>query len=240
MDKLSWEVKGVDNNIIYASVQNNSTCQKNVPKGKTTQNAFPESIFEFELTRYKDKVSMLEYLKIDCYCYDNGARLFNGSVQTSIDDLDTPFKQFMKYGVIFSNENELVKLKMKIKSMYLSLKKTPYNNQNDSRFDDLLHEVGKYAELMNKNNPGDECFIPIKDFDEMAYDCGYKNYEITELKKELRNLGYIRTAKNRIAILARYQSKVIRGLSFICQKLIDNKYIEDKEQNEVKEQDVSK
>lgn len=212
--KINWEIKSGSEDMICAV-------------GDGVEKV-PESRFEFKLIRYKDDKSKMEYLDIQCYEKDEHGQLQeNGKVETDIGNLDAAFREFVRYGVVFSNNNELIKLKKSIKENYYKLPKQPveYDNSTDKHFTELLEEVGHYIECSEQYNTQDECFVPAKDFDEIVESCGYRSYENLQVRKRLKNEGYIRTIGDRMTVVVRCHGKGTRVLSFFRQKLVEEQYL---------------
>lgn len=189
-----------------------------------------EKKFTFHLERNKDELSHEESLTISCYMEGTD----NGVVETTISDLDTDFKKFMRYGVAF-NDIVTYELKAKIKEIYLQL--TPHYVKaasDEDRLTDLLYSVGEYISAIRDkkdNGPFPELlYVPVGEFNEMAKDSGYKEYETKDLRDKLASLGYIRVRGNRYAIVARIKDKPTRAIAFIYDKV--KEYILDSGNNE--------
>lgn len=220
--RLEWELKEdtKDNKgtkyIIYAG-------------GKNIDN-MPEIKFSFELTRYKNTKTHRERLIIKCLLDGKG----NGEAETTIDNLDKAFNELMQYGVVFSNDSERIKLKKKIVQIYLLIGIREEEDDESTKFEDFLTAAGEYIQLSEKDNTDDLCYIPVSLFDEIAGDCGYKSYELKELRKKLKDEGFLHTSSDRIAILVRYQNKPTRVIAFKREKMQDKKYVDSKYYAEVK------
>lgn len=218
--RLVWDLKE-GTNIICAS-------------GENTEN-MPERQFSFELTRYKDSTTHRERLVIKCV--RDG--IDNGEAETTIDNLDKAFNELMQYGVVFSNDSELIKLKKAIKGNYLRIEEKTETASESKNTDEFLKAVGEYIQLSENDNTDDLCYIPVGIFDEIAGDCGYKSYELQGLRKSLKDQEYLHFTGDRIAILVRYQNKLTRVIAFKREKM-QPKFVNPKFYANVKSQRAKK
>lgn len=204
------------------------TSDHSIKVGTDSNKAELEEKFVFRLERSKDKATLEESLTIHCTMDGND----NGVVQTAIYDLDSAFDKFMRYGVAFS-KIVTFELKAKIQEVYLQLpiKYIEEVNEQD-RMTDLLFSVGEYiAAARDKKDTGpfpELLYVPVSEFNEMAKDCGYKDFEIKGLREELKSNGFIRVIGGRYAIVARIKDKPTRAIAFFHDKL--NGYIDVEEE----------
>lgn len=211
---LTWELKEDTTNELEAAGENIAT--------------MPESKFSFAFARYKGVDTKRERLVIKCLLEN----VSNGEAETTIDNLDKAFNELMQYGVVFSNDNELIKLKRKIKKIYLDITIIEVKEDDiDDRFIGFLKAIGEYIKLSEKDNTDDLCFISVAVFDDIVKDCGYKSYEMQNLRKKLKDKKYIRSIGERIAIIVRYQGKPSRVIAFLRKKMQDEKYITERNEN---------
>ena len=135
----------------------------------------------------------------------------------------------MRYGVAFS-KIVTFELKAKIQEVYLQLPiKYIESVSEQDRMTDLLYSVGEYiAAARDKKDTGplpELLYVPVSEFNEMAKDCGYKEFEIKDLREELKSNGLIRVNGGRYAIVARIKDKPTRAIAFFHDKL--KKYIQE-------------
>lgn len=170
--------------------------------------------FSFRLERYKDSSTYEESLKIFSVVNDKD----NGFIVTTIYNLEKEIEQLMKYGVILS-PIEFKDLHKVIKANYLNLVSVPVSLAKDSRFDELITSVKEYvngnADLITK----DFCYVPVAEFNTLVEDCGFYEYEMKALRRQLKDEGYIRTEGNRYAIPKRIKDKVARVIAFKRDKI---------------------
>lgn len=164
--------------------------------------------FHFKLTRYKDLTTHLESLKIDSFFEGKE----NGSITTTIYSLEDDIKELMKYGVAFS---AIVFRDMRkvIEENYLLLNTVPVTVESDKRFNSLIKLVdGIIGEQEDKGRG--YCSIPVKEFDELAKECEYNDYEIRALREKLANGGFIQTGNGRYTVTERIKDKPVRVIRF--------------------------
>lgn len=164
--------------------------------------------FYFELTRYKDSATHVESLKIDSF-YDGKE---NGSITTTIYSLEDDIRELMKYGVAFSTI-VFRDMRKTIEENYLLLNTVTVTVKSDDRFNSLINLVN---ENMKKQENASEDFysIPVKDFDELAKDCEYKDYEMRVLREKLAKSGLIKAGNERYTTTDRIKDKVVRVIKF--------------------------
>ncbi|PYG86771.1 hypothetical protein LY28_02797 [Ruminiclostridium sufflavum DSM 19573] len=174
-----------------------------------------EKRFSFKLERYKDSDTFEESLKITSYLRGKE----NGSIVTSILDLDSDIKQLRKYGVVLENTyyRDLYKT---IEQNYLDISETSVTlGADDNRITDLIGQVKLYVEGDKTLIKDDLCYVPVNMFNDLAYDCGYSSYEMKTLRASLDKQGYLHTVGDRYAILARINGKPERVIAFDRKKL---------------------
>ena len=174
-----------------------------------------ESHFTFDLERYKDDQTHEEWLKI--FCFYNGNE--NGNITTSISTLESDIKQFKKYGVVLE-ETSYHDLYKRIEMSYLSLKsKTVSLDKDVSRREELIDQVKAYVDTDVHSITQDFCYIRVNDFNEIARDCGYSDYEMKSLRSALAHDELIHVVSGRYAILTRIKDKPERVIAFYREKL---------------------
>lgn len=219
--KVVWKFDG-KSNMIFVS-KNDSV------------SAETEARFKFELVIYKDPESHIESMKITNYVVDKDTVAAgewettpgneNGSIITSIVDLARDIKEFKKFGVVMGDTyfRELAK---RIEDEYPNIKvSTVTLLKSDKRYNDLLDEIKRFFEEskgLKENDDyikGDFCNIPVRQFNGLASDCGYSEYEMRNLRAQLENDKYIYVMSGRFAILKRISGKPERVIAFYRKKL---------------------
>lgn len=194
-----------------------------------------EARFKFELVIYKDPESHIESMKITNYVVDKEAVAAgawettpgneNGAIVTSIVDLARDIKEFKKFGVVMGDTyfRELAK---RIEDEYPNIKvSTVTLLKSDKRYNDLLDEIKRFFEeskrLKEKDDyiTSDFCNIPVRQFNGLASDCGYSEYEMKDLRVQLDNDKYIYVVSGRYAVLKRISGKPERVIAFYRKKL---------------------
>lgn len=167
-------------------------------------------MLSFALTRCKDVVSHEEFLTVQSLY--NGAD--NGSIQTSLDDLDKDLGKLKKYGVALSNL-QLGYLKTEIDKVYLELDVIPVNSQKSYLSEDEFSGVVETirASLREGDYPADngKYYMPVKDFEDL-----FDDSEVSPLtiRKVLLEKGYIEGSNGRTAILKKLDKKPVRVVAF--------------------------
>lgn len=176
--------------------------------------------FSFKVERHKDPDTHVESLTITCL--DNGND--NGVIETSISNIRKALQKFQRFGLVLLTP-ELEAVSFSIMSEYHSLPLVPAKTEQVSqRIEDFLTEIGVfiYEDRDKKGELPSLCNIPVQDFDETAIECGYMEYELTELRRQLKEIGFIRTTSDkRFSVLVRRKDKPIRAIQFIRDKIID-------------------
>ena len=167
-------------------------------------------MLSFALTRCKDVVTHEEFLTVQSLY--NGAD--NGSIQTSLENLDKDLGKLKKYGVALSNL-QLGYLKTEIDKVYLQLDVVPVNAQKTYLSDDELSGVVETirASLKEGGYSADsgKYYMPVKDFEEL-----FDDSEVSPLtiRKVLLEKGYIEGSNGRTAILKKLDKKPVRVVAF--------------------------
>jgi len=167
-------------------------------------------MLSFALTRCKDVVTHEEFLTVQSLY--NGAD--NGSIQTSLDDLDKDLGKLKKYGVALSNL-QLGYLKTEIDKVYLQLDVVPVNTQTPSFSAAELAEVVETIRVYLKDgdfSPEDgKYYMPVKDFEEL-----FDDSEVSPLtiRKVLLEKGYIEGSNGRTSVLNKLDKKPVRMVAF--------------------------
>lgn len=201
-----------------------------VSKDESAQ-ADKEARFKFELVIYKDEETHVESMKITNYVVDKETVAagawetvpgnVNGSIVTSIVDLARDIKEFKKFGVVM-NETYYRSLAMKIEEEYPNIKvDTVTLSKGDPRYTDLLTEIKRFFAEYNENDyiTVDFCNIPVRQFNGLASDCGYAEYEMKNLRVQLDKDKYIHVVSGRYAVLKRISGKPERVIAFHRKKL---------------------
>lgn len=201
-----------------------------VSKDESAQ-ADKEARFKFELAIYKDEETHVESMKITNYVVDKETVASgewettrgdeNGSIITSIVNLARDIKEFKKFGVVMGDTyfRELAK---RIEDEYPNIKVgTVTLSKSDKRYNDLLEEIKRYFTDYNESDyiTSEFCNIPVRQFNGLAFDCGYSEYEMRDLRVQLDKDKYIHVVSGRYAILKRISGKPERVIAFYRKKL---------------------
>ena len=195
---------------------------------------YPEQKYSFKLQRYKDTSTFRELLVITNFvtslekvdpntltdsslCDEELQTVENGTIETSLPNLTTDINQFREYGVAMGLTyfRDLAK---QIELHYVDIPVTVLGSSGDSqRFDSLIDSVKEYF-LSSVNSDGsvtvDFCYIPVKMFQQLSEDCGYRPYEMQSLRKRLDEGGYIHTVSKRYTLVRRIDKKPERVIAF--------------------------
>lgn len=196
-----------------------------------SKSAETEARFKFELVIYKDSDTHIESMKITNYVVDKEAVAAgewettrgdeNGSIITSVVNLARDIKEFKKFGVVMGDTyfRELAK---RIEDEYPNIKVgTVTLSKSDKRYNDLLEEIKRYFTDYNESDyiTSEFCNIPVRQFNGLALDCGYSEYEMRNLRAQLESDKYIHVVSGRYAILKRISGKPERVIAFYRKKL---------------------
>lgn len=191
------------------------------------------TLFSFRLERYKDDSTHEESLKINSLL--DGSE--NGFIVTTIYNLEKDITQLMKYGVVLS-AIDFRDLQQEIVNNYLKLKPVPINLGSDSRFTELITSVREYVDGNADLITNVFCYIPVNDFNTLAEDCGFYEYEMKMLRGQLKDKGYIHTAGKRYTTVTRIKNKAVRAIAFKRNKLkISDPVAKDDKQTKVSSSD---
>lgn len=198
---------------------------------KESVSAEAEARFKFELVIYKDSDTHIESMKITNYVVDKqmvaaGAWETtpgneNGSIITSIVDLPQDIKKFKRFGVVIG-DTYFRDLARRIEEEYSNIKVgTVTFSKSDKRYNDLLAEIKRFFTEYNESDyiTEDFCNMPVRQFNGLASDCGYSEYEMKNLRVQLDNDKYIHVVSERYAILKRISGKPERVIAFYRKKL---------------------
>lgn len=167
-------------------------------------------MLSFALTRCKDVMTHEEFLTVQSLY--NGAD--NGSIQTSLDDLDKDLGKLKKYGVALSNL-QFGYLKTEIDKVYLELDVVPVNTQTPSFSAAELAEVVETIRVYLKDgefSPEDgKYYMPVKEFEELFDD---SNISPVAIRKVLLEHGYIEGSNGRTSVLKKLDKKPVRMVAF--------------------------
>lgn len=181
----------------------------------TSVNATLEARFSFELEIFKDSDTHVESMKITNYKDGNE----NGSILTSIVDLEKDIKSFKRFGVVIK-DSYFRELAIRIEDVYADIRVSQVVlSGNDKRLGDLLDQVKLFVTDSREYITESFCYIPVNMFNGLASDCGYDEYEMKSLRSQLADNGYIYTTSGRYAILKRVLNKPERVIAFYREKL---------------------
>lgn len=183
-----------------------------------------EEHYSFVTTRLKDQTTKKEVLCIRAYLKNEE----NGVIETSVDKLDEALLSFREYGIVFSDDNIRLKLKRRIEQEYMNIKLetiagTEENNEKEDKLDAFMAGLNEFIHALKEPfNKAGWCCLTVSEFDQLALDCGYLQFEIRNLRKQLKEKGYIHTVGDRYAIMVRYNNKPTRVIAFIKDKIKDH------------------
>lgn len=176
-----------------------------------------EARFSFKLEVYKDSETHIESMKITNFKDDDE----NGSIVTSIVNLGQDIKGFKKFGVVIG-DTYFRDLAREIEKEYANIKTSEVKlSAGDTRYNDLIGEIKRYFTEYKENDyiTDDFCNIPVNAFNGLAFDCGYNEYEMRNLRGQLAQEQYIHVVSGRYAILKRLGTKPERVIAFYRKKL---------------------
>lgn len=215
--KVRWKLDP-DNSIIFVSKEESELAEA-------------EARFKFKLVVYKDSDTHVESMKITNFVVDRATvqageweaaeGTENGSIVTSIVDLPQDIKKFKRFGVVIG-DTYFRDLARRIEEEYANIEVgTVTLSMGDTRYSDLIEEVKRYFEEYKENDyiTADFCNIPVNVFNGLAFDCGYNEYEMRNLRSQLAQDKYIHVVSGRYAILKRMGSKPERVIAFYREKL---------------------
>ncbi|NOW84606.1 hypothetical protein B0H39_002487 [Clostridium beijerinckii] len=185
-----------------------------------------ERQYSFVLTRYKDKYTHEESLKINSFynCKENGC------ICTYIYSLDKDLKKLMRYGVAF-DKILYADLQQQIEKVYLQLKEDYSKSKEKTETKDFEEkELKNFLEMISEVIKEFEFktgyyHIPVEQFNLLVEESGYSDYDLKGIKEILSKKDYIKCGKNRLTNIVRIGTKPIRVISFNKKMLIDNGYI---------------
>lgn len=191
-----------------------------------------EARFKFKLEIFKDSETHVESMKITNYVVDkkvvedeeweNEVGTENGSIITSVVNLPQDIKKFKQFGVVIGDTYFRDLAKRIIEDEYLNIKvSTVTFAKNDTRYNDLIDEIKRFFAEYKEDDyiTVDFCNIPVNLFNGLAYDCGYSEYEMMNLRVQLHQDKYIHVVSGRYAILKRISGKPERVIAFYRKKL---------------------
>lgn len=215
--KVSWKLDP-DNSIIFVSKEESKLAEA-------------EARFKFKLVVYKDSDTHVESMKITNFVVDRATvqagdweaaeGTENGSIVTSIVDLPQDIKKFKRFGVVMG-DTYFRDLARRIEEEYANIEVgTVALSTSDTRYSDLIEEVKQYFAEYKENDyiTADFCNIPVNVFNGLAFDSGYNEYEMRNLRSQLAQDKYIHVVSGRYAILKRLGSKPERVIAFYREKL---------------------
>lgn len=152
---------------------------------KSSNKAELEKMFQFELTIYKDPATHVESLRITNFKQENGSWQENGSIVTSILDLNRDIRNFKRFGVVMGDTyyRDLVR---RIEEEYVNIPvKTLTSLRVDARYTNLLSEIIEFFDDCKESDKNGHCYMPVTMFNELASDCGFNEYEMKGLREQL-------------------------------------------------------
>lgn len=184
-----------------------------------------EFYYKFRAVRLKDEETKKEFLKLTVY--------IRNSIKTSeykedaeaiinMKNLDNHLIELREYGIVFTDDNNRLKLKREIENSYRSIK-LELNEETgefkEKRFNEFLSTMYEYFNLdkeeENELVRDGLCYIDVKMFRDLVSDTGYKEFEMQSLKRKLKKEKFIVADKNRYTKLFRtQQKKVMRTIAF--------------------------
>lgn len=175
-----------------------------------------ESHYLFYITRIKNEETKEEHLRIKAFC-DNKE---NGTIEIDNDKIDIALLSLRKYGIFFSDDNTRLKLKRKIESKYLDIPIEIQKNEISKKIKDCLEAVVEYITAsLPEENKNELYYMPVGDFDAIAIDCGYADYDMKSLRKYLKENGLIQTTGTRYTKVVRIHNKATRVMAFKMKEL---------------------
>ena len=183
----------------------------------TSVNATLEARFEFELAVYKNSDTHVESMKIT----NSKDGKENGSIITSIIDLERDIRTFKKFGVVIG-DTYFRDLAHEIEKVYTNIAVGEITISQDDRYKELIEQVKEFVTGGNEYITEDFCYIPVNMFYELALDCGYNDYEMRTLRSQLAKDKYIHMVSGRYAILKRLKGKPERVMAFHMDRLETN------------------
>lgn len=184
-----------------------------------------EFYYKFRAIRLKDEETKKEFLKLTAYVKNSieaSEYIEDTTAIINMKNLDNHLIELREYGIVFTDDNNRLKLKREIESSYRSIKlelNEEMGEFKEKRFKGFLSTICEYFNLDKEDD--DElirdglCYIDVKMFHDLASDTGYKEFEIQSLKRKLKKEKFIVADKNRYTKLFRtQQKKVIRSIAF--------------------------
>ncbi|WP_306568287.1 hypothetical protein [Faecalispora jeddahensis] len=178
--------------------------------------------FSFKLEKFKDPNTYEESLKITSYVNEKENEKEetkeNGFIVTNLISLENDIKDFKRFGVMLEN-TYYRDLSKAIELVYLDIKKSSINADQEERMEQLIDAVKDYVKGNSALISQDYCDIPVMDFNDIAMDCGYASYEMRSLREALNTKDYIYVVSGRYAVIARINNKPIRVIRFHREKI---------------------
>ena len=175
-----------------------------------------ERHYKFFISRIKDEETKEEHLRMRAFC-DNEE---NGTVEIDNDKIDTGLLSLRRYGIFFSDDNTRLKLKHMIESRYLDIPINIQKNEISKRIKECLEAVGEYIIASSKEeNKNGLYYMPVGDFDVIALDCGYADYDMKGIRKYLKENDLIQTTGARYTKVVRIHNKPTRVMAFKIKEL---------------------
>lgn len=226
---MHWELQPREDGAnVFVFVPEKSKSDKS-DKVSNQVHDYNESDYSFEVLRVRDKETNLVTLKINVTIQVDDQDPIIIPFPSTMATLDSTLKDMCNYGIVFTDSNNLIKLKNTIQREYKKLDWTD-ESQSDSlkeKLDAVLCAVCEFI-VSDKQEDNKECYyIPVGIFNEIASDCGYASYEMRKLRQELAKESetghgpYIRKVGNRYAIMVNYHNKATRVLAFYKEPLAE-------------------
>lgn len=180
--------------------------------------AHVEEPFSFILKRYKDADTKEEHLEIKCKYNEED----NGTVSTYIYNLSKDLKEFLKYGIAFSNTiyNDL---EMEIRKHYLELKRNDIEKvHKDADMQSIFDMICEVIKTFDDGATEEYYNIPVEQFNSLIEESKYsKKYDLITIKKWFMNEDnqYIKCGKGRLSNIVRIKGKPTRVISFYREKI---------------------
>lgn len=122
-------------------------------------NADLEKRFAFKLVIYKDKETHVESMEITNF--KDGKK--NGSIITSIIDLERDIRTFKKFGVVIG-DTYFRDLAREIEKIYTNIPVSEIAIAQDNRYDALIEQVKEFFTGGNEYITEGFCYVPVNMF----------------------------------------------------------------------------
>lgn len=219
--KLEWELKEGENSYLELVTIKNISKDEKFLIIRRYRYLLP---FIFEVVRYKDSETCEETLVITCYKKEGEEIIFNGSVETTLMDLDSDIKGFLRYGIALSSL-EFYTLTNAIKTRYFDIKlKTTDDiskygtNTKEELLQNILTLLKEYIATNEIKSKDGLFYIPVLEFNALLEQLEIQKYQYNYIRRLLKDGDYIKTDNKRNTVLSRHRDKIYRCLAFKTEK----------------------